>query len=242
MSATTWFIIAIVGFSLSGISLIVAIFMFLKMNIPAVIGDLSGKTVAREIKAMRAANASSGSKLHKSSSVNVNRGKLTEAVNGNQSDSYAKAAAHASKRMDGTGFGQTAAPFRTNAPAQYAGTPAKVSMTESFSANVSEVNIPASRETEVLPQDRMTDVLTEERATEVLYEAPATAVLVQERQTEVLAPSYQTEILQDNSFTAPEVAGTTVLNEAEPVAQQSRKPVTFQVTKSVVRVHTDEVV
>ena len=78
MSATTWLIIAIVGFSLSGIALVVAIFMFIKMDIPAVIGDLTGKTVAREIQARRDANAASGNKIHKSSSVNANRGKLTE--------------------------------------------------------------------------------------------------------------------------------------------------------------------
>ena len=100
MSATTWLIIAIVGFSLSGIALAAAVFMFIKMNIPAVIGDLSGKTVAREIKAMRDANASSGNKIHRSSSVNVNRGKLTEKVNDEEIDSSVRAAAHASKRLD----------------------------------------------------------------------------------------------------------------------------------------------
>ena len=56
MSAQTWLIIAIVGFTLSAIALVVAVFMYIKMNIPAVIGDLTGKTVAREIKAMREAN------------------------------------------------------------------------------------------------------------------------------------------------------------------------------------------
>lgn len=58
MTADIWFLIAIIGFALSGITLIVAILMFIKMNIPSVIGDLNGKTVAREIRAMREANAS----------------------------------------------------------------------------------------------------------------------------------------------------------------------------------------
>lgn len=57
MTADTWFLIAIISFALSGIALIVAIFIFIKLNIPSVIGDLSGKTVAREIRAMREANA-----------------------------------------------------------------------------------------------------------------------------------------------------------------------------------------
>lgn len=58
MTADSWFLIAIISFALSAIALIVAIFIFIKLNIPSVIGDLSGKTVAREIRAMREANAS----------------------------------------------------------------------------------------------------------------------------------------------------------------------------------------
>ena len=42
MSATTWMIIAIVGFSLAGIAFIAAIFMFIKMNIPAIISANKG--------------------------------------------------------------------------------------------------------------------------------------------------------------------------------------------------------
>lgn len=78
MSANTWSIISIVGFSLSGIALVAAIIMFFKLKIPNIIGDLSGKNVAREIQAMRAANISSGDKRFRSSRVNQNRGKLTE--------------------------------------------------------------------------------------------------------------------------------------------------------------------
>lgn len=59
MSADTWFLIAVIGFTLSGVSLIAAIFMFIKLNIPSIIGDLSGKKVAREIKALREASAKS---------------------------------------------------------------------------------------------------------------------------------------------------------------------------------------
>ena len=87
MSAQTWLIIAIVGFTLSAIALVVAIFMYIKMNIPAVIGDLTGKTVAREIKAMREANVASGDKHPRSSSVNINRGKLTDKVKDEIDDS-----------------------------------------------------------------------------------------------------------------------------------------------------------
>ena len=80
MSANTWLIIAIIGFSLSGIALIAAVIMFIRLNIPAIIGDLTGRTVAREIKAMRDTNASSGDKRFRPSAVNLERGTLTEKV------------------------------------------------------------------------------------------------------------------------------------------------------------------
>ena len=62
MTAENWLLIAIIGFALSGIALIVAVFMFIKLNIPSIIGDLNGKTVAREIQAMREANAANPQK------------------------------------------------------------------------------------------------------------------------------------------------------------------------------------
>ena len=247
MSATTWLIIAIVGFSLSGIALAAAVFMFIKMNIPAVIVDLSGKTVAREIKAMRDANASSGNKLHRSSSVNVNRGKLTEKVNDEEVDSSVRAAAHASKRLDKTGSGHSTR-LKKGETGQTAGTSSKVRTTESLSTNVGEVNIEERRSTAVLAQNRVTDVLSDERKTDVLSETPGTAVLSETpgtavlsetHQTEVLSQNRQTEILADNMATEGR-AGTTVLSETEELTQENVNPVAFKVTKSVIKIHTDE--
>lgn len=98
MSANAWFIIAIVGFSLSGIALAAAVILFFKLDIPSVIGDLTGRTVAREIKAMRETNASSGDKRFRPSAVNLERGTLTEKVA--DSTTNGMAIAHASKRLD----------------------------------------------------------------------------------------------------------------------------------------------
>lgn len=249
MSATTWLIIAIVGFSLSGIALAVAVFMFIKMNIPAVIGDLSGKTVAREIKAMRDANASSGNKLHRSSSVNVNRGKLTEKVNDDEVDSAVRAAAHASKRLDRTGTGHSTR-LKKGETGQTSGTISKSRTTESLSTNVGEVDIEERRSTAVLSQNRVTDVLVEERRTDVLNESPGTAVLSESpgtavlsetRQTEILSPSRQTEVLADNMAFEGRT-GTTLLSEIEELVEEGVTPVAFKVTKSVIKIHTDEVI
>lgn len=78
MSAQIWYIIGIVGFSLSAVALVAAIIIFIKLDILSVIGDLTGRTVAREVKAIRESNASGGDILHKPSRVNLERGKLTK--------------------------------------------------------------------------------------------------------------------------------------------------------------------
>lgn len=80
MSADTWLIVAIVGFVVAGVAVITATVLFFVLHIRSVIGDLSGKTVAREIKAMRENNEQSGDKSFRSSRVNLERGKLTEKV------------------------------------------------------------------------------------------------------------------------------------------------------------------
>ena len=58
MSASAWTIIAIVGFLLSGVSLAVTVILFFRLKIPSVIGNLTGKTVAREIKQIKTEDAS----------------------------------------------------------------------------------------------------------------------------------------------------------------------------------------
>lgn len=212
MSETTWLIIAIVGFSLSGIALIAAVILFIKMNIPAVIGDLSGKTVAREIKAMRDANASSGDKLHKSSHVNVERGKLTEKVKDEEINSSIMAAAHASRRLDRTG--QSMHLKKKEIVEHPSSANLNVRTTESLSSNVGEVDLDARN---------------------------STAVLTETNQTEVLTEVCQTEILSEVE-NATDYDGTTVLSETEELVQENIEPVVFKVTKSIVEIHTDEVI
>lgn len=65
MSAKTWLIIEIIGFSMSFISFVAGVFMFFKMNVLALIGDLTGKTVAREVKKIHESNATNGKKIQK---------------------------------------------------------------------------------------------------------------------------------------------------------------------------------
>ncbi len=101
MSAGTWTIIAYAGFALAAVGLVTTVVLFFRLNILSVIGDLSGRTVAREIQAIREANAASGEKIHRSSRVNVDRGPLTDVVDQGRSGGKA-AMGHLSKRLDST--------------------------------------------------------------------------------------------------------------------------------------------
>ena len=69
--------ISIISFVLSGVCLILAILFFVKFKIPAVIGDLSGRTAKKSIARMRESNEKSGAKAFRSSRENENRGKIT---------------------------------------------------------------------------------------------------------------------------------------------------------------------
>lgn len=66
------------GAGLAGLSLIIAVILFFVLRIPSVIGDLTGSTARKAIENIRKQNEQSGSKTHKSSAVNLERGKLTE--------------------------------------------------------------------------------------------------------------------------------------------------------------------
>jgi len=192
MSATTWLIIAIVGFSLSVIALVVTVFMFIKMNILSVIGDLSGRTVAKEIKEMRNINASSGDKRFRSSQTNINRGMLTEKVH--DTSEQVQAAAHKSKRLDKT----------TGEIARKTGNKKSGTVGLKSGMNVEPIiENNGSLPTEVLDEgatevlsDNATEVL-DQNATEVLS-GNATTVLSEE--TTVLS---NTEQLQDKAEKEP---------------------------------------
>ncbi len=226
MSATAWLIIAIVGFSLAGIALIVAVFMFIKMNIPSVIGDLTGKTVAREIKAMREFNNSKGDRRFRPSKVNLERGTLTEKVDTSIDDKKAMAEAHASKRLDRTETNEN----KKNSKSQKSN--GTIGLND-FEMNPTDVLNEDSTPTEVL-SDNSTEVL-ESNATEVLSE----------NQTEVLNTD-NTEVLSENTNELLDDS-TTVLSEGTIVLENTEepgnnKPVSFKIIKDNVITHSDEVI
>ena len=219
MTATAWFIIAIVCFSLAGIALIASVFMFIKMRIPAVIGDLTGRTVAREIKAMRDSNASSGDKRFRPSQVNLERGTLTDKVDVPNQDKNAMGVAHASKRLDKTSEELSKSKKKRNGTVGLSDAAVGTLPTDQLiqDSTSDPTNILSDNATEVL-SDNATEVLSD-NATEVLSDS----------MTEVLSEG--TEVLNE---------GTTVLSSTEKLDDAGIPPVQFAVIKDITEIHTDE--
>ena len=224
MSANTWLIIAIIGFSLSGIALIAAVIMFIRLNIPAIIGDLTGRTVAREIKAMRDTNASSGDKRFRPSAVNLERGTLTEKVAGKTANNMALA--HASKRLD-----KTSGNLSEKSSKRKSGT---VGLSDAVQGKSGRVG---SEPTDMLNNDsKATEVLSTE-STEVLSDN-ATEVL-SDNATEVLDTN-ATEVLSDGTEVLSNE--TTVLSPTEQLKTDASKPVSFKIKHDEIVTHSDEVI
>lgn len=58
----------------------ISVILFFALRIPKVIGDLTGRTAKRAIEQIRQQNEKSGNKTHKSSAVNLERGKVTDKI------------------------------------------------------------------------------------------------------------------------------------------------------------------
>lgn len=68
------------GAILSVLMLLVSVLLFVVLKIPKVIGDLNGSNARRAIAMIREQNTSTGEKTFKSSSVNRERGRLTDKI------------------------------------------------------------------------------------------------------------------------------------------------------------------
>ena len=68
------------GLVLAGIMFVASVLLFFLLNIPHVLGDLTGRNAKKAIENIRNQNESSGDKLYKTSQVNRERGKLTDKI------------------------------------------------------------------------------------------------------------------------------------------------------------------
>lgn len=250
MSATAWFAVAVVGFSLAGIALIAAVILFFKLKIRAIIGDLTGKTVAREVKAIRQASASNGEHYYRPAAVNPTSGKMSRAKDPGP---QAMNQGHGSKRLGGSQSApQPATPYPTGvqspAPAPTVSAPPPVQETEQLSSNAVPMtaNMQSPDVTEVLPDTGVTEVLPEQGGARLREEDTPTDVLGASQPvastgvTEVLpqtGPWEQAAEVLSEETSAGQGEYTTVL--AQPAAPRA---VSFRVVKSILVVHTDEVI
>ncbi|WHZ02750.1 hypothetical protein QNH48_28165 [Neobacillus sp. YX16] len=232
MDATTWLIISIVGYSLAGILLIVVVFMFFKMNIPAIIGDLNGKTAARQIQEIREKNKLTGNKQHRPSTFNVERGTLTAPV---------------SSRFGRTGkAGSTQAAISEES---------KYLEIKGITAQSSRPTVVENLPTEVISEqenlsimDEATTVLTEETQVLTGIYSDSTEVLMNETEvlekgTEVLMN--ETEVLDNGTVVLAEDIGTTVLNGTTELDSKNVTKVLaieFKIVKDIKITHTNEVI
>lgn len=72
--------LSLIAYVIAGVLFIVAIILFFAMNVPLLIGDLSGANARKAIESIRQQNESTGEKTYKPSAVNASRGKLTEKI------------------------------------------------------------------------------------------------------------------------------------------------------------------
>lgn len=74
------FTFSYISFALSAVFLILAVFFCIKFRVIRIIGDLSGITAKRSIAKMRENNEKTGVKIHRASSINIDRGKITDKI------------------------------------------------------------------------------------------------------------------------------------------------------------------
>lgn len=72
--------VSIILFVLAGASFLVAIYSFIRFNIPQVIGELSGRTAKKSIAQMRDKNLKTGDKFHRPTKSAQERGTLTDKI------------------------------------------------------------------------------------------------------------------------------------------------------------------
>lgn len=253
MSADTWYMISLAGYFAALIGLVVTVVLYFRLDILDVIGDLTGRTVAKEIKSMRE-NRNAGTGRRSVRAKPPRTGKTDKTARKTQGPRQGASTAGPG-RQTGRGRRGTAGLAATGGTQ-----PDKRvlhSRTDRLPQEVEEQygsfdpRVEYSR-TDILPQTpekpeapaaeqrkRGTAILEEsaggteqrQRGTAILEESRGTAVLEESGGGTALLqePSKGTALLQEPG------GGTTLLTGEEPTL-----PVKFSVTRSWLVVHTEE--
>lgn len=262
MSAEVWGIISLCGYVLAAVLLVASMILFVVMRIPSVIGDLTGRTVAREMEKMRQDNTARGDRQFRTGRINRERGPLTEKTatgkmsktgktSGGKKNAVQPAAVMPRQKTDTMGT-MILPPEETTA---HLGTEKLSEKEVAWNARPTSgtvalgAGIPLSETTEILSDDKATEVLNESNATAVLSDNNATEVLQYDSTTEVLSDSNATAVLSDSSATEVlrDNSATTVLDQEEQSAPGSteelakkKAPAKFKVTRDIVVTHDDK--
>ena len=238
MSADTWYAISLAGYFAALIGLIITVILYFRLDILDVIGDLTGRTVAKEIKSMRE-NRSSGAARRSVRPKPPRTGKTAKTSRKTLGNSRATSGPGRSRRgtagLTATGGSQPdkrVLHSRTDRlpqelEEQYGSFDPRVeySRTDILPQTPEKPEAPAAEQ-----RKRGTAILEEsaggteqrQRGTAVLEESGGGTALLQE-------PSKGTALLQEPG------GGTTLLTGEEPTL-----PVKFSVTRSWLVVHTEE--
>lgn len=80
MDVNTLQTISLISFIVAAVFLVISLVLFFLLEIPKIVGDLSGRTARKAIESIRQQNEDSGDKAYKPSAINAARGKLTDKI------------------------------------------------------------------------------------------------------------------------------------------------------------------
>ena len=72
--------LSMVAYIFAGVLFLLAVALFFLLDVPKLYNDISGRTARKAIEQIRQQNESTGNKAYKPSSVNAERGKLTDRI------------------------------------------------------------------------------------------------------------------------------------------------------------------
>ena len=204
-----------------GLMIALSVVLFFVLKIPKVISDLSGRTARRAIEDIRRQNETSGDKSHRSSFVNLHRGKVTDKISNSRRIQHPTPAGNATTKIATQNLRGKSRKMPGNTgkmPAQQPYAPRHVFQGEATTIlpdmNATTI-LPENQTTTVLPENDVTTILPENQTTTVLPENDVTTILPENQTTTVLSENDVTTILPENQTTTvlPENDVTTILPE-----------------------------
>ena len=232
-------IVSKVMFALAAVCLAFALYSFIVFKIPAVIGDLTGRTAKKSIEKMRRENETSGKKSFRPTAAAMERGTITTPVN--ESKKERKRLSKSTNKVQTSKSAPTATAQKSTA-----GSNATVSLgydsdaTEVLQGNGS-AHANGTETTEILPDKKPAQEYAQ-NATEILTEtisAPAYSQETVQLSTDTLATQ---KLEYDDGGTEVLSDGTQVLSQADLNRALHETAVKMKMVQDIVLIHTEEII